>query len=290
MTENVRHIGAIDAPIIICGGAYSNLEALQAMQAEAGKLGFAPSRIIHTGDVVAYAADPAACAQLLRAWGVHAIQGNVEEQLAANAADCACGFAEGTVCDRLAKGWWAHADSEVNQDLRDWMGALPHQLTFSLNGRRIRVVHGGVTAINRFIYGSDGDEVFAEEFAEADCDCVVGGHCGIPFTRFLGNKLWHNSGALGLPANDGTPRAWFSIFTPLPDGAIRFEHCPLDYDHLEAQRKMRACGLPEDYAQALSSGLLAEGNALSPAEQAKAGLRLNFEPVVWPAGIRQAAE
>ena len=286
----IQDLGVFDTPLLICGGAYSNLEALQAMLAEADRLGFAASRIIHTGDVVAYAADPAACAELLRASGVHAIQGNVEEQLAANAADCACGFAEGTVCDRLAKGWWAHADAEVSQDLRDWMGALPHQLTFSMNGRRIRVVHGGVTAINRFIYGSDGDDVFTEEFEQADCDGVIGGHCGIPFTRFLGARLWHNSGALGLPANDGTPRAWFSIVTPLPDGAICFEHRPLDYDYLQAQRKMRACGLPEDYAQALSSGLLAEGNALSPAEQAKAGLRLSFEPIIWPANIRQAAE
>ena len=37
-------------------------------------------------------------------------------------------------------------------------------------------------------------------------DGVIGGHCGLPFTKVVGDRLWHNPGAIGMPANDGTPR------------------------------------------------------------------------------------
>ena len=48
-------IGPFDAPIIIFGGVYGNLEALFE---KAGRLGVPPERMVHTGDVVAYCADP----------------------------------------------------------------------------------------------------------------------------------------------------------------------------------------------------------------------------------------
>ena len=37
-------------------------------------------------------------------------------------------------------------------------------------------------------------------------DAIIGGHSGLPFTQTLGSRLWHNPGAIGMPANDGTPR------------------------------------------------------------------------------------
>jgi hypothetical protein len=45
---------AFDAPILVFGGPYSNLRALQALRRRAHELGIAPSHCICTGDVVAY--------------------------------------------------------------------------------------------------------------------------------------------------------------------------------------------------------------------------------------------
>ena len=56
--SRTRDIGRFEAPVLVCGGAYSNLEALEALMAAAGRLGIRPDHIIHTGDVVAYCADP----------------------------------------------------------------------------------------------------------------------------------------------------------------------------------------------------------------------------------------
>jgi len=268
-------LGRIDGPLLICGGAYSNLEALSAFLIAAEAQGFGPDRIIHTGDVVAYGAEPAATAQLLRRSGVHAIQGNVEESLARGRAECSCGFDEGSYCAELSADWFGFAADRVDKPLRHWMRELPHQLTFTMAGRRVRVVHGGATRINAFLYPSTPEEVFEAEFEAAGADVMIAGHCSLPFTRSVGSRLWHNSGALGIPANDGTSRVWYALMTP-DNGTIRFEHIPLVYDYERARSKMIAAGLPRGYADALSTGLWPSVSTLPDAEQRQAGQRLQI--------------
>lgn len=271
-----KDLGSIDEPLLVCGGAYSNLEALTAFLAIAEEQGYAPDRIIHTGDVVAYGADPSGTADLLRRSGVHAIQGNVEESLSRGHSECQCGFDEGSLCLELSSDWFAYADAGIGADLRTWMGRLPHQLTFTMAGRRVRVLHGGVRRINAFLYPSTpGDAVFEAEFEAADADVVLAGHCSLPFTRPVGDKVWHNSGALGLPANDGTTRVWFARVTPDEDG-IRFEHVPLAYDHETARTKMLLAGLPRGYADALRTGLWPSTETLPASEQRQTGKRLRL--------------
>jgi hypothetical protein len=67
----------------------------------------------------------------IRAWGCHIVAGNCEEQLAAGSADCACGFDEGSECDRLAKGWYPFANERISPESRAWMAGLPSTLTFN---------------------------------------------------------------------------------------------------------------------------------------------------------------
>lgn len=56
----------MDGPVLIFGGCYSNLEATQAMLAEAARLDVPPARMICTGDVVAYCADALDTVRLIR--------------------------------------------------------------------------------------------------------------------------------------------------------------------------------------------------------------------------------
>ena len=64
-----------DGPVLLFGGCYSNLEATNALLAEASRLGIPPGRIVCTGDVVAYCADAVATAQSIRAAGIHVVMG-----------------------------------------------------------------------------------------------------------------------------------------------------------------------------------------------------------------------
>uniref|UniRef100_UPI0018DF4BE0 metallophosphoesterase family protein n=1 Tax=Neoroseomonas rubea TaxID=2748666 RepID=UPI0018DF4BE0 len=256
-----------DGPVLVFGGPYSNLQATRAVLAEAGMRGIPARRIVCTGDVVAYGADAAACCDLVIASGIHVLMGNCEENLAAGALDCGCGFEEGTACDLLSRAWYAHADRQVTEAHRAWMGARPRRLTIALpDGRRLAVLHGGAHDISRFLFASAPEAVLAEEIATTGCDGVIAGHCGIPFARRVGHALWLNAGAIGMPADDGTPRAWLAVLTPSAD-ALSVELLPLAYDHAAAAAAMRAAGLPEGYAAALGSGLWPSCDVLPPAER-----------------------
>ncbi len=269
-----------DGPVLVFGGCYSNREATGALLAEAARLGVPASRMICTGDVIAYGADPLATLDLIRGAGIATVMGNCEEALAAEAADCGCGFPPGSPCARLSDAWFAHADGAVDEAARRWMAGLPRRIELELGGRRIAVVHGAPSRINRFVFASTPDPEIAAELALAGVDGVIGGHCGLPFTRRVGRQLWHNAGAIGMPANDGTARGWFSLLTPGPDG-IAIRTLPLAYDHCGAARAMRAGGLPEGYAAALERGIWPSFDILPPEEQAATGRRLDPATVMW---------
>jgi predicted phosphodiesterase len=213
--------------------------------------------------------------------------GNCEEALAESAADCGCGFAEGTACAALSVAWYGYADRRLDREARAWMRALPRRLDIELGGRRLAVVHGGTAEINKFVFASATEDELAREIDGAGCDGVVAGHCGLPFTRSVGGRLWHNAGAIGMPANDGTPRVWFSMLGREGDD-IAAEHLPLDYDWATAAAKMRRAGLPAGYAEALATGLWPSCDVLPAAERRLTGRPLGRAIFRWSPGRRRA--
>jgi predicted phosphodiesterase len=277
----VAAVVEMDGPVLVFGGPYSNLEATEAVLEAARRRGVPSRRIVCTGDVVAYGADAQATVAAVRAAGISIIMGNCEESLAAGAEDCGCGNAAGSACDALAAARYAHADRTLDDESRRWMADLPRRLDIVLGGRRLAVIHGSPRQINRFIFASTPAAVKCEELTAAGVDGVIAGHCGLPFTMTIDGRLWHNAGAVGLPANDGTPRGWFSVLSPTADG-IAVEHCALDYDFAAAARKMREARLPEGYAVALESGLWPSCDVLPPAERTMEGTALVPGRVLWP--------
>lgn len=261
------------SPFLVFGGPYSNLEALEALLGEAARLGIPQDHIICTGDVVAYCADAAACVEKIRASGMHVIMGNCEESLALAADDCGCGFVPGSSCERLSTAWFEHAGRTIDSDARTWMAKLTRSLMIESAGMRIAVIHGGATRINRFIFSSTSQQIKSAELDHLCVDGVIGGHCGLPFTQTIGNRFWHNAGTIGVPANDGTPRVWFSVFRPEGE-RLRIEHRELEYDHRAAASKMYAAGLPPEYAESLATGLWPSCDILPYREITERGVAL----------------
>lgn len=164
---------------------------------------------------------------------------------------------------------------------RAWMAALPRRLLLDLPvGRRLAVLHGGARDISRFLFPSSPEADLAEEIAATGCDGVIAGHCGIPFARRVGERIWITAGAVGMPADDGTARAWFAVLTPIAE-ALRIEILPLEYDHEAAAAAMRAVRLPEGYAAALASGIWPSCDVLPAAERARRGMPLAPVRLDW---------
>tara|TARA_R110000787_G_scaffold226512_3_gene334315 strand:+ start:76388 stop:77275 length:888 start_codon:yes stop_codon:yes gene_type:complete len=287
--EACLDLGNFDTPVLVFGGPYSNLRATQAMRAEAERLGIPADHVICTGDVVAYAAEPAATTDVIMDWGITTVMGNCEESFGWAADDCGCGFEEGTDCDLMSRRWYAHAHQLLQPHHRAWMRGLPRTVYFALGGRRIAVVHGSVGSINEFVFEAGDDAVKRAGLDVLNVDGVIGGHSGVPFTQILDDRLWHNAGVIGMPANDGTPRVWYSILRTGPDG-VEIEYAALDYDYAGAAAAMRADTLPEGYAACLESGLWPNMDVMPAAERQKVGQVLQPSKAFWPAAKRTAAE
>jgi hypothetical protein len=285
MTAAELDLGDFGETLLIFGGPYGNLEATRAILAEAEQLEIPAARMICTGDVAAYCADPVATANALRAAGVTTLMGNCEEALGFGGDDCGCGFEDGTACDALADHWYRYCANELDEDCRAWMRTLPGRIHLTIGGARLAVVHGGVGTINRFLFASSG-AAFAEEIAATGADGIIAGHSGIPFTgAAAGGRFWHNAGAIGMPANDGTPRVWYSLLIPQIDG-LRIEHRALSYDHQAAAQKLRRAGLAEGYAECLASGLWPSLDVLPAPERRNTGKALGEGVFDWrPAAI-----
>ena len=259
----IRDLGALNGPLLLFGGPCSNLQASLALLAEAESRRIGRERRICTGDVVAYGADPAVCFDL---WSAEAelVAGNCERQLAAGAPDCGCGFAAGSTCDRLSRGWYPFAAAKIGARQRAAMAALPDLLLFRHRGRRHAVIHGGLTDIARYLWPVSPDAAFAEEIAAIEAlagpvDAVIAGHCGIAFQREIGRVRWINAGSIGLPPHDGAPQTRYVL---LEGGRVRFMR--LDYDAAAARAAMERAGLAQGYERTLTDGWWPSEEVLPP--------------------------
>ncbi len=291
--QAVLDLGAIDQPVLLFGGPYSNLQATQTLLSHAQQRGIAPQHIICTGDVVAYAGDPAATTDLVMQSGMHVLMGNCEESFGFDEDDCGCGFDEGSACDLLSRQWYAHANRELTAGQRAWMRELPRLIRFQMAGHHLAVIHGGLTDISRWLFQSSPAEAKKQEIAAVEdagpVDVILGGHSGLPFVDDLGDKLWLNAGVIGMPANDGTSRTWFVLLTPTPEG-LQIDLNPLAYDHISAARRMDKLGLAGAYAQTLRTGLWPNMDVLPEPERRQVGKAIQPWSMTWRRPLRTAAE
>ena len=152
------------------------------------------------------------------------------------------------------------------------MAALPKTIAFQIAGTRFRVIHGGVDVTNRFVFASERKTI-AEELARTDADVVIAGHCGIPFARNIGQRVWFNPGVIGMPANDGTPEVWYGL-VHVEQGELVLSTHRLAYDHIGAAAALRRSGHADGYARTLITGLWPSLDILPAAERAATGRRI----------------
>ena len=278
MTETTPQLRLRDK-VLVFGGSHGNLQATRRLLEEAAKLRVAPNHIICSGDAVAYCAAPQASVDLLREARVFAIMGNREESLAAE--DCDCGFDERSLCGLLSRQWYDYCRKRLDRAAKDWMAGLPRQALLEIGGRRLLLVQGAPGAVSRFVFASTPWSEKAAAIAAADVDGIIGGHAGLPFAPLAEDRLWLNSGALGMPANDGTPRGWFALLEAAPKG-LTITLQALAYDHEAAAAEMAKRGLRTGYADCLTTGLWPSLDVLPREERSASGQALKEQRLFWP--------
>ncbi len=266
------NLGSLDGRVMLFGGPYSNLQATQSIRQEARRLGISPENIICNGDIVAYCGQPEETVSLIRDWGVHVVMGNCEEALAQNQDDCGCGFEENTTCSLLSIEWYRFASQHVSTDSRQWMNNLPRNIRFQYSGLDFSVIHGGVENISEFVFESSSNLKKHAEIRSAEANCIIGGHCGLPFGQHINSGYWLNTGVIGMPANDGTQNGWYLLLQPDAAGILTASWHPLTCDMPRAAQLMADAGLGPAYREALVSGIWPSMDVLPEAERKQQGL------------------
>lgn len=249
-----KNIGKVEGKILVFGGVYSNLQALQALKNYASTNGFVASQIFCTGDIIAYCSQPAECLALIQQWGIHTIKGNVELNLLDDADDCGCNFSEGGRCDVLSKQWYPYAKAKMNADHLSYIAQMPELLRFEYQGHHAIMLHGTMDNISGYVFKSDNWAIKEAILKDAKVSLALAGHCGLPFYDSEDALHWVNAGVIGMPANDGRANTWFATLDSI-DGKVKVQHHRLAYDHTKAADLMLANNLPAPYAETLVSGI-----------------------------------
>ena len=94
-------------------------------------------------------------------------------------------------------------------------------------------------------------------------------HTGLHWQRRLpSGARFVNVGAVGRPANDGTPRVWYAFFAA---GADEAEFVPVVYDHEAMAREMEGEGLPAEFVETIRSGWWTTCLEILPAKERARG-------------------
>lgn len=176
------------------------------------------------------------------------------------------------------------------------MPGLPDCIFFRYAGLRVAVLHATHKANNSFVFHSTPGHEKQKTLQALQCDLVISGHSGLPFTQQLDSGIWHNSGVIGMPANDGSTSTWYALLEADGNG-LRIEHHRLTYDHQEAANRMLSVGLSEAYARTLETGLWPSLDVLPERELSDTGQFLRpvsqdpHEPgfIFRPGALSQAA-
>ncbi|MBU3010660.1 metallophosphoesterase family protein [Polaribacter vadi] len=254
MDQITHSLGKLSGKMLVFGGVYSNLQALEALKQISEKENIAPENCICTGDIVGYCAQPEEAVQLFKIWGAKSILGNVEIQLRENAEDCGCDFREGSRCDSFSQLWYPYAQSKLSENSLSFIKKLPNYINFTYANKKVSVVHGSFFNVSEFIYKSTDWDVKSPNFKATNSNVIISGHCGLPFNHQQENKIWLNPGVIGMPANDGNSSVWYAILDDA-NNQFNFTHKTLTYNYKLTSKLMQNGVLPEEYSRTIVTGI-----------------------------------
>jgi hypothetical protein len=237
--------------IALFGGVYANWLALDAAIADARDRG--AEALYCLGDLGGFGPHPDRIVPTLRDAGVRCLQGNYDLAIAGGHDDCGCGYSDPRD-NHFARISYAYTLRHTSADNRRWLGALPAALSVTLGEHRVYLCHGSPRQVNEFLWESTTPTALLERFCrEWNADVLGVTHTGLGWHRALpSGRHAVNVGALGRPANDGTPRVWYTLLTATPD--LTVEQIPVAYDAESLAREMEREDLPAEFVETIRTG------------------------------------
>jgi diadenosine tetraphosphatase ApaH/serine/threonine PP2A family protein phosphatase len=254
--------------VAVFGGLYSNYLALEAAVVDARRRGAAVMYCL--GDLGAFGPHPDIVFPILRDAGVRCIQGNYDNSIGNDLADCQCGYTDPRD-NHFARISYDYTFRHTSPANRAWLKALPAQRRVRLGSYGLLLCHGSPRRVNEFLWESTTPTHFLEYLAAAhQADVILVTHTGIKWHRPLpGGRHFVNVGVLGRPENDGRTNVWYALVEARPEFGVEF--IPVAYDHERLAREMREEGLPEEFVATTLTGWWTTCLEVLPARERRRG-------------------
>jgi predicted phosphodiesterase len=254
--------------IAVLGGIYSNHLALAAALADARRREV--EAIFCLGDLGAFGPHPDRVFPLLHEHDVQCIQGNYDNSIGNERADCQCGYTDPRD-NHFARISYEYTLAHTSLPQRAWLRELPTERRITLGRQRVLMCHGSPRRVNEFLWESTTSTHFLEHLAEScQADVILATHTGIKWQRRLAkNRHFVNVGVLGRPENDGRTNVWYTLLEARPE--LRIEYVPVEYDHHDLAQEMRAERLPEEFVETVLTGWWTTCLEILPARERRRG-------------------
>jgi predicted phosphodiesterase len=249
----------------LLGDIHSNLEALEAVLADADRAGV--GRVLCLGDVVGYNADPAACVERIVATGAVTVRGNHDHEAAREA--------EPEDFAPLAAAGLRYSRNNLDEAQKEWLRKLPLHKTVRSTGPLgdFSLVHATFARPDSWAYvftATDAQvslswqktrlgffgHTHVPHFFVSEAKGQVGTYCYHRLDLLHDVELdperryFVNIGSVGQP-RDGDPRASYALYDTR-SGLLELRR--VSYDVALTQKKIALAGLPPELADRLERG------------------------------------
>lgn len=254
--------------IAVFGGIYNNYLALEAALRDARNRGV--DAIYCLGDLGAFGPHPDRVFPLLHEHGVLCIQGNYDNSIGNELADCQCGYTDPRD-NFFARISYDYTFTHTRPSNRAWMKELPGQRRLQLGRYRVVMCHGSPRRMNEFLWESTTPTHFLEHLADShETDVMLATHTGMKWHRRLANdRHFINVGVLGRPENDGRTNVWYTILEARPELTVEF--IPVTFDCQRLAQEMRLEKLPEEFVETVLTGWWTTCLEILPAKERRRG-------------------
>jgi putative phosphoesterase len=232
--------GKDSVQVAFISDVHSNLEALEAVLDEVGKL-----RVYCCGDIVGYGASPNEVVRILREIKATCVRGNHDQA-----------SLEGDVGDfnpraAMAAIW---TSKHLSDESRAYLGSLPRDVSTEIGGKKVYITHGSPDDnLWEYVHPTTHSDLFDYYLQKVGADAMALGHTHHAFEwRSDDGRIVFNPGSVGQPRTRDI-RASFAILS-VEAGEFKLEPRQVEYDVERAAKRIISSGLPPSLASQLLSG------------------------------------
>jgi predicted phosphodiesterase len=237
---------------------HANLPALEAVLAE---IAARPDVAItyHLGDLVGYSPWPNETVERMLDSKISGVAGNYDSTVGLDYKHCGCKYEDPKQAE-LAHLSFEWTKAHVSPGVKRVLASLPFRIDLRplgghVSGPTVMLVHGAPT-LNTLYLTEDRPDSFLSRMAEIAGakagDVLCFGHTHVPWHRTIEGIHFLNTGSVGRP-KDGDWRAGYVILD-VDKSNLSVDFVRVEYDLDAAVRAIRACDLPNEFAEQLASG------------------------------------